>query len=188
MDKYHDKLVTWTRIFRTKKLMNLAKKVAKLGVTANHITTLSLITGITAIYFLYDSYLYFLIFSILHLFLDGFDGVLARVTTTTTTGQYYDTISDNIISFLIIVKTALLIQDNYVYLVLALFFFSILFHLLSKLQAPVIFIRTSSLIGLWIFSHPTFPYLTQTLTAGYLIIGTLALYSLARQLQWYTNS
>jgi len=49
-------LVDNFRDYRSKKLEKIAKAVANIGIKANHITTLSLITGILGVYYLFNNY------------------------------------------------------------------------------------------------------------------------------------
>tara|TARA_Y100000310_G_scaffold124700_1_gene123405 strand:- start:31903 stop:32475 length:573 start_codon:yes stop_codon:yes gene_type:complete len=185
MQTFHDKVIAWTRIFRTKKLANIAKKVAKLGITANQVTFLSLIAGVTSIYFLYNQYWYFVIFGLLHLFLDSIDGVLARATKPTTKGKYFDLGIDNTIALLILIKTGIFLKTPLIFLIAVMFTITIIIHLISKLQAPVIFIRTGILFGIMLASHPLFPYLENVLIIGYYIVALISIYIFIKQIYWY---
>jgi len=173
------------RQFRSKKLDKIAKAIAKIGISANHLTFLSLISGLLAIYFLFNRYYLFVLFATLHLIMDGLDGVVARVTKPTIFGKYFDLISDSLVTFLALVKAAWLLQDFYAYLAAGVFLLALLLHLRSRLQAPMVFMRTITLIVLLIATNPSFPFQNPLLTLGYLVAGGVSLFSLARQLQWY---
>ncbi|HLD39739.1 MAG TPA: CDP-alcohol phosphatidyltransferase family protein [Candidatus Nanoarchaeia archaeon] len=173
------------RAYRSKKLENIARIIAKTGITANHLTFLSFCSGLGAIYFLFSNYYFFTLFAMLHLVFDGLDGVIARITKPTLAGKYFDLLSDSIVTFLIIVKAGYYLHDFYAYLAAALFMLALLIHLKSKLQAFMLFMRTVSLIFLVIITHPLFPFTSTFLIIGYLGAGGVSLYSLSRQLQWY---
>ncbi|MDP3698790.1 MAG: CDP-alcohol phosphatidyltransferase family protein [Nanoarchaeota archaeon] len=173
------------RAYRSQKLEKIAKAIAKTGISANHLTFLSLCSGIAAIYFLFNDYYLFALFALLHLVFDGLDGVVARLTAPTLAGKYFDLISDSLVTFLVLVKVAWLLQDFYAYLAAGVFLFALLLHLRSRLQAPMVFMRTVSVIVLIIATNYLFPFQNPILTAGYLVAGGVSLYSLSRQLQWY---
>ena len=175
------------RQFRSKKLESIATAIAKIGLTANHLTFLSLCSGIAAIYFLFSNYYLFALLALLHLLFDGLDGVVARLTGPTIAGKYFDLISDSTITFLAILKVGLQLQEFYAYLAAGLFLLALITHLKSKLQAPMLFMRTVSLLFLLIVSYPLFPFTDMFLTVGYLSAGGVSLYSLSRQLQWYVE-
>ena len=177
-------LVDDFRDYRTKKLEKIARAVAKTGLRANHLTFLSLCSGAAATYFLFDSYYLFALFALLHLFFDGIDGVLARVTKPTTYGKYFDLLSDSGVTFLALLKVAWHLHELYAYIAAGLFLLALLIHLKFKLQTPMLFMRTASVIALLVATHPLFPFTAMALTAGYLTAGGVSLYSLARQLQW----
>ncbi|HLD79375.1 MAG TPA: CDP-alcohol phosphatidyltransferase family protein [Candidatus Nanoarchaeia archaeon] len=178
-------LVEKFRRYRSKKLEKIAKAIANLGINANHITTLSFLSGIAAIYFLFNNYHLFVVFALLHLVFDGLDGVIARVTKPTAHGKYFDLISDSAFTFLAMVKTGIYLREWYAYLAAGLFLLALIIHLASKLEAPILFMRTMFVIVLVIITHPSFAFTEITLTAGYLAAGGVSLFSLARQLQWY---
>lgn len=175
------------RDYRSKKLNKVAKVLITAGIKANHLTALSLFSGLTATYFLFNHYFLFVLLVLLHLCFDGLDGVVARLTKTTTKGKYFDLLSDSTVTFLAILKVGIYLQDFYAYLAAGLFLVALLIHTLSKFQAPMIFMRTASLIVLIVATHPFFPLQNHLLTLGYLVAGGVSLFSLARQLQWRMN-
>jgi len=177
-------IVQTFRVYRSKKLEKLAKAVSRFGINANHITILSLLSGIAAIYFLFNNYYLFVVFALLHLLFDGVDGVVARVTKPTTQGKYFDLLSDSGVTFLALLKVAWHLQGFYAYIAAGLFLLALIIHLKFKLQPPMLFLRTISIIVLLVATHPLFPFTNMVLTAGYLAAGGVSLYSLARQLQW----
>ena len=172
---------------RSKKLDKIAKAVVEIGIKANHITFLSFLSGIAAVYFLFNNYYLFLLCALLHLTFDGLDGVVARVTKPTISGKYFDLISDSLVTFLALAKTAWYLQDLYAYLAAGLFLVALIIHLALKLQTPMFFLRTATVMVLMIATFPLFPFTTTALTAGYLAAGGVSLFSLARQLQWYVG-
>ncbi len=177
--------ITKFRAYRSKNFEKIGKALVEAGISANHITFLSLISGISAIYFLFSNYYLFTLFALLHLLFDSFDGVLARLTKPTTAGKYFDLISDSTFTFLALIKAGWLLQEFYAYLAAGLFLLALIIHLSFKLQTPMLFMRTVFVIVLVIITNPLFPFTTITVTAGYLAAGGVSLYSLARQLQWF---
>ena len=177
--------ITKFRAYRSKKLEKVAKPLVKAGIKANHITTLSLISGIMAIYFLFNNYYLFTLFALLHLLFDSFDGVLARLTKPTASGKYFDLISDSTFTFLAFIKAGWFLQEFYAYLAAGLFLLALIIHLSFKLQTPMLFLRTVFVIALVIITNPLFPFTKILLTAGYLAAGGSSLYSLSKELQWF---
>jgi len=177
-------LIKKFRNCRSEKLEKAARAAAKIGIRADHVTGLSLFSGILAIYFLFSSYYAFAAFAMLHLICDGFDGVVARVTKPTRPGKYFDLLTDSTVAFIALAKVAWRLQEPYAFIAAGLYFIALLIHLRSRLQAPMTFMRTASIIVLVIATHPLFPYTDIILTAGYLTAGGVSLFSLARQLQW----
>ena len=177
------KIIDRFRNYRTQKLKPLATVCLHYGITANIMTFCSLLAGIGSVFFLFNNYIVFVLFAFLHLVFDGLDGVIARVSHPTTKGKYFDLITDCFISVLFLIKTGWFLQDYVVYIVAGLFTIGIIIHLLTQFQAPMIFIRTMSIILLIIATIPTFPYTMILLTIGYLIAGATSMYSLACQLQ-----
>ncbi len=172
------------RKYRSKKLEKIAAAAVRIGLKANYVTTLSLLSGIAALYFLFSNYYLFALFIALHLICDGFDGVVARASKATVQGKYFDLLADSSITVLALVKTAWYLQELYAYVAAGLFLLVLVIHLKFRLQTPMIFMRTASVIVLLVAAHPLFPFSKALLTAGYLAAGGTSLYSLARQLQW----
>jgi len=187
MDKKLKQFVDNVRDYRTKKYSNLGKFFLKIGITANLMTFISLLTGLLALYFLFNDYIFYFLFGLLHWLTDGLDGVIARVSKITVFGDYFDHLSDNLIMVLILIKIGWYIQDYYAYIVAGLFVIALIVHFVSKRTAPIIFMRSASLGILAIFTFPSMPYQNQLLTFGYLLAGGFTLYSLARQVQWYVG-
>lgn len=175
------------RAYRSKNLEKAGKLLVKTGLSANHITILSFLSGLAAVYFLFSNYYLFALFALLHLCFDGIDGVIARLTKATMQGKYADLLSDSAFTFLAVLKTAWHLQEFYAYIAAGLFLLALLIHLRSRLQAPMLFLRTISVIVLLAATHPSFPFTLLALTAGYLAAGGVSLFSLARQLQWHVG-
>ena len=114
------KLVERSREVRDRLFNPLARKLVKIKVTANILTTLAFICGLSAAYFLFADYRLFVLFIILHLFLDGLDGVVARITKPTTFGDYFDHITDQIVGLLLLGKIYLYLQDYFVLIIIFL--------------------------------------------------------------------
>ena len=174
MDKWIYGLITKLRRIRSERLLGVARFFIRGGITANMMTCFSFLLGLGAVYSLFQQHLWFVILGILHLVVDGLDGVIARATTPTQFGKYLDHISDQLIGIFLLLKVALITGDTMVYLVLVLVFLSQLLYTLSHLQAPTLFPRTFLLL----------PLMANLLTLGVLIAGVIGLYSLALQLKW----
>lgn len=162
------------RIYRSQKLLPLGKFFLLCHISANVMTLFSFLAGLGAIYFLFQNHLLFILLGLLHLALDGLDGVIARASKPTFFGKYLDFISDQLIGILLLLKIAIITQDYVVYLITAIVFFAQLVYSLSSLTAPVFFPRMI-LIFLLIFNQ---------VTLGFLVAGIIGLYSLAMQLVW----
>ncbi len=175
------------RKYRSGKLEGLGRFLLKNNITANLLTTLGLLSGLAAVYFLFSKYHLFVIFALLHLLFDGLDGVVARLQGPTKFGTYFDMGSDTFVSILVLIKLGWFLNDYYVYIIVGLFIIAIVVHLLSQLTAPIFFMRTVALIVLIVFTFPEGPYMKGLLTFGYLVAGVFTLVSLARQLQWYVT-
>jgi len=87
----------------------LGKKVAKLGITPNQLTLLSIVPGVFSCYFFSEREIAVgVIFMLLSFFIDALDGSLARATgIITKTGKILDPVVDRYIEFLIIFGVAL---------------------------------------------------------------------------------
>lgn len=175
MYNFTNKIINDFREYRTKKLSSLAKLLLKLKISANIMTTLSLLFGLISIYFLFNNHLLFIIFAILHLLADIFDGVLARSSKSTTFGKYYDHSVDQIITLLLIIKIGFYLNEYYAYITALLYLLTQLIYLSRKFQCPILFARTFTIVILF-FNLPTLAFLTA---------GVISVYSLALQLQYF---
>lgn len=176
MDEFEIRFLRYFRGFRDRRLLKFGQFFLKIGITANRMTFLSLTFGLTAIYFLFTNNLYFVLFAMLHLLLDALDGVIARASKETKFGRYFDYLSDRSITLLALLKIGWFLGDYYAYVITGLFILAQAIYLISRMQAPILFTRTIVLITL-IFNFSAL---------AYLIVGVAAVYSLARQLQWFT--
>ena len=180
-------IVEHFRAYRSKKLDKIGRMLVNLGINANQITMLSFLSGIAVAYFLFENYYLFVVFALVNLLFDAFDGVIARLTKPTLFGKYFDLISDSAVTFLILLKVGFYLQEFYAYLAAGLFLLALVSHITTKLQTPMFFMRTASAIVLLVATNPLFPFTKILLTAGYLTAGGVSLFSLARQLQWYAS-
>ncbi len=171
---FHRKLEAW-QDKRSKKLFPLANFLMKLGFTANLATLLSLLTGLTAVYFLFENHLFFVVFAALHLLLDAIDGVIARNTHTSKFGKYLDHFSDRVVLILAIGKTFYYLNDYFVLIILGLHLLAQTIYVYSKFRAPILFTRSLSLVLLAL----------NLITLTYLAVGVAAIYSLALQLRFF---
>lgn len=154
------------------------------GISANMLTLCSLIAGLLAVYWLFSNHILFVLFALLHVLFDGLDGVVARISGASHFGKYFDQGSDSLVTILVLFKVGWYLQDTYAYIIAGLFFLAVAIYFLSRTQAPIIFMRTVALLILIVVAYPSFPFQQEILTIGYLAAGIVAVFSLARQLQW----
>ena len=78
----------------------------KLKIKPPYISVISFIFGITSVFFLYSNHILFLVFALMHLFLDKLDGALARYTQNVTeSGRWFDYILDSLVLFFLLVRS-----------------------------------------------------------------------------------
>ena len=172
------KILEKSREFRTKKFDRLGKFFVRLGISANLATSLSIICGFGAVYFLFQSYWLFLAFAILHLILDGLDGVIARAENKSGKfGEYFDHIGDSLISLLFLGKIWLFLNDYYILIIMGLFILMNLIHFISRLNYPWTNFRTIVIILLAFNLH----------TVAYLAAGVITIYALALQFKHFLD-
>lgn len=167
---------------RSRLLEPAGKFLLKFKITANQMTFVSFVFGLISVYFLFQMPFLFIIFAVLHLLADCFDGVLARLTKPNIFGKYFDYFTDRSISVFVLIKIYFYLQDYYVVFIIFLFILSQAVHVLSKFEYPIIFIRTGSLI--YLSFSPLFPFIP-FLTIGYLVAGIISLFSLLLQLKHF---
>jgi phosphatidylglycerophosphate synthase len=184
MDVFTNKVIARFQQFRSQKLAQVGKGLLSVGINANILTVLSIISGGAAAYFLFDKYWLFVLLAFLHLLFDALDGVVARQSPENSYGRYLDLGTDSFVTILLLVKVGFFLGDYYIFLITGLFALEVLFHFASRLQAPVIFMRSASVGVAVVASFPSFPWTEGLLTLGFLVAGVCTLYSLARQLQW----
>ena len=176
-------IVEKSRKFRNKIFDKPANILIKLKISPNMVTFISLLCGLASAYFLFQNYWLFFILGLLHLFLDGMDGVVARKTNKQTKlGVYLDLITDRLVNLALLIKISFFLADYYVVLVIMIFFMSQLNYFVSKMKCPIMFSRTAVIIILM------FGALTGHLfvaNVAYLTAGVIALYSLMLQFNYF---
>ncbi|MBS3116932.1 CDP-alcohol phosphatidyltransferase family protein [Candidatus Woesearchaeota archaeon] len=184
METFSTKIVNNIQEWRSRKLEKSAHFLLNIGISANVLTFFALLCGLLAVYFLFNNTFLFLLFALLHLLADAFDGVIARLTTTTSLGKFFDHIlSDGLVTILPIIKMGFFLNDLYAYLAAGLFALALLFYALSQYQAPIWFMRLYVVMGIFIIL--LFPSLKFLFIVLYLSVAVAGAYSLARQLQWF---
>ena len=176
-----DKPIKFSRKVRSKYLEPIGKFLLEHKLTANHFTGLSLILGLLGAYFLFQNNWLFATFISLHLAADGLDGVMARLSNPTLFGDYFDKITDQLISFLLLLKIYFYLNDYYVIIMLFMFVLTYIIYFGSKMTYPCIFVRTGVVITMLFF--PLWPNFTTIGT--YLVIGGFMIYSLILQLRYF---
>ena len=179
-----DRIIVQFRSYRHRTLRPVGKHLADMGITPSIMTCFSLLCGVLSVYFLFQHYLLFLLFGVLHLLADALDGTIASVTAASTFGRYFDYGTDNVIALLLVLKIGYFLQDYYVYIIGGLYLLSQLVHLSSKLTAPVLFARSVSMIALFLYLPSVLNITSYLPILVYLFVGVISVYSLARQLQW----
>lgn len=181
MEKFWTDFMEKVRNYKTNKFGWLGKFFLKIGINAGIMTSLSLIFGLIAVYFLFDQYWLFILFGAMHYLADGLDGVIARISGPTIWGKYYDYFVDRIIELLLLVKIWLFLGDYFVMIVIALFLIAQTIHVISKFRYPALFTRSFLLL----FAALSPLNFLIMLTLGYLITGVTSVYTLALQLKMY---
>ncbi len=184
MPKFENKTILRFQEYRSKKLLPIAQFFHPLGITANLMTSFSLLFGFLSVYYLFNSYSLFIFFALLHLFADALDGVIARSLKPTHFGEIFDFATDQLLVILLMLKIGWNFHDYYAYIVAALYFLAQLIYYLSKFETPILFTRTLTLILLSLTFIPlkilifTIPEIT------YICSGVASVYSLAAQLPY----
>ena len=180
MKNIFEGIVEKVRDYKGNKFTRIGKFFLKLGISANMMTVFSLLIGLTSVYFLFSNHLLFIVLAILHIIADGLDGLIAKASQATTFGKYFDLFTDRVITFSILFKVALYLNDYYFFIILGIFILTQAIYFFSKLESPIIFIRTGTIIGaaVYVLYEPL-------LAIGYIIAGIFLAYSLSLQLQWF---
>jgi len=114
VETFSTKIVNNIQEWRSRKLEKSAHFLPNIGISANVLTFFALLCGLLAVYFLFNNTFLFLLFALLHLLADAFDGVIARLTTTTSLGKFFDHIlSDGLVTILPIIKMGFFLNDLY---------------------------------------------------------------------------
>ena len=171
-------LIEWSREFRSEKFSKAGEFFLNLGISANVMTTISLLLGLGAVYFLFQNLWLFAILGIAHIIADGLDGVIARVSQSTVFGSYYDKFNDTIIPILLLIKVQIHLEDYYVLMILGLYVLANLVYFLSEFKYKFFNSRMVLIMGLIL----GFPIL------AYLACGIATVYSLALQLQQFIKT
>ncbi len=184
METFSQRTVKRFQEYRSKKFSSLGDFFLKYGISANVMSFFSIFLGCGAAYFLFQNYLLFVLFGILHILADALDGILARKGQTTLLGKYLDHIlADGLVVVFILIKIGWYLQDYYGYVTAGMYLLSLLVYAASRLEAPMLFTRTITVVGAMLYL-PFFP-ITALLVLNYLISGVAAAWCLALQLQWY---
>lgn len=198
MEQWFNRKMEQGREFRKQKLAGVARILLNIGFTSSRMTFLSLLFGLGAAYFLFQRQSVYIVLALLHLLADGLDGVIAsleikppkggiRGIEEMNFGKYFDSGTDAFITLLVLGKVAFTLQDIYGFIVVGLFALAQLIYFASRMEAPVLPVRTVTLVLLMLYLPASVPLLAWTnklllIVMG--IAGVASLYSLARQLQW----
>src|SRR3989338_1201354 len=130
------------RHFRSRHVTKLVIPLRIAGIKAYHLTLLSFVFGLLAVWFLFLSHTLFVIFGVLHLLFDALDGVLARATKVTVYGTYFDWASDQTVAVLLLAKIAFFFPSIFSWFTVFLYVVYLLFFFGSRLQLPPLSART----------------------------------------------
>ena len=187
MDTFSTRIIHRFQKYREMKLERIGRKLISWKVSANILTGLSLFFGLLSVYFLFSNNLLFVIFVLLHLLMDSFDGVVARLTKPTNVGEFLDHIvADGLVTVLPIVKIGWILNDGYGYIAAIMYSLALIIHGLSRYEATILFMRLYVVIALFI--SLVSPITNILLIVTYLSVAVAGGYSLARQLQWRINN
>lgn len=164
-----------SRAFRSRCLTFFVAPLIRLGVPANVLTFLSLISGLAAVWFLFEDFWLFVLFGVLHLFFDAVDGVLARAEGPTLFGHYFDSVADNLTTALLVLKYAFAFDSVFGFAAFGVYLLSMLVHWFSGLRAPAVFVRTLTL----------FLFFSQLSFLVPLVVGFVGVWSLLLQLRHF---
>ena len=188
MKSFSQDIVLKFQSFKDRNLSKIGKAFLCLGISANTMTSISLILGCLSVYFLFVDYWTFFILAILHLLADGIDGIIARVSKITVFGDYFDYASDRLVVILVYISLYGIIKD---YLILVILFFYLLnqaIYVASNKTYPIIYYRSIGLLLMAFYPLIHLTYLTQYLTFCYLLGGAVTMFSLALQLKYYVEN
>lgn len=139
---WHDQAIERSRAFRSRILRPVVLPLRRIGISAAHLTALSFLTGLAAVWFVFGQHIWFVIFGIAHLLLDALDGVLARETRQTRSGAYADMVTDNLVTVLLLGKGFVVFSIPSFGVIAFAYLVHQLIYLLSRMHAPVLFGRT----------------------------------------------
>jgi len=173
---FQDTMLSLTRVFRSRLFMPIAKPLIRLGVHADHVTLVSFMSGLIAVWFAFSSHSLFILFALIHLFGDAIDGVIARATKPTIYGEYLDKLNDQSIAVLLLLKFSVIQKNQFILAVIVLFVLHMAIYVLSRRKYPVIFIRLIVFIA-FILKYPL---------AGTIIAGGATVLGLVLQFYQFT--
>jgi len=170
--EWEKKVLEWSRKQRTKFLLPIGKFLLKLKIRAVYLTIVAFLVGVAAVYFLFRNQMFFFLLGVLHLFLDGLDGVVARASNSDSRlGAHIDNISDRLILVLVLVKSYFYFNDYFILVVLGLYVLHHLIYALSDLKGKVSYSRFLTMVI----------YFLGFYTLGFFAVGILSLYGLSLQ-------
>lgn len=168
------------RAFRSKHFGWIGRFFLRFKFHANLMTCVSLVSGILSAYFLFDNHFLFVVFGLGHLLADGIDGIIARESTETKFGKYFDAITDSTVNLLLLLKVGWFLGDYMVFIIAGLFVLVQGVHYISGMNAPALYSRTGTVLLL--LFYPLWMWIP---TLVYFFCGIIVLYSFARQVQYF---
>jgi phosphatidylglycerophosphate synthase len=126
----------------------IARFLAKIRISANMMTVISLLMGLTAVYFAFVANYLYVWFVILHFFCDILDGEIARLTKPTIFGSWFDYFTDRSIILLLLVKAYFYanVPAGLYWAVICFFLIQHLVYILSARKTIIIYSRAVALL------------------------------------------
>lgn len=177
---YAERFLEQFRVFRSKHFGWVGRFFLRYKFHANFMTCVSLLCGTLSAYFLFSNNFLFAIFGLSHLLADGIDGIIARESSVSTYGKYFDAITDSTVNFLLLLKIGWFIGDYFVFIIAGLYFIVQSIHFISGMKVPVLYSRTGTVLLLVLY-----PWIAIIPVVTYLFCGAVAMYSFARQVQYF---
>lgn len=132
---------------------NFFKKIFALGITPNIITSINLVIGFTAVYFLFEDQKLFAIIFLANRLIDGLDGYMARnLKITSELGDKLDHWGDVAITIALFLKT-ILFSEFYLLGVIALIVYICEYVLLKSQNQLKFKFPTSMFAFIYVFGY-----------------------------------
>src|SRR3989344_1651483 len=107
-------VVQWLKEETEPYIYPITKFLGRLHIHPHILTLFSFISGILATFFLFENHLLFILFALLHLFFDIFDGHVARyLRLESSFGAQVDRAVDRAVAFALLTKTVAMMMPSF---------------------------------------------------------------------------